>query len=462
MINRNRFILSCLLAFCSFIFVACASDVKKGDIPSTANPQEEITRLSTDLEAAVAKNIDVLAPSDFKKSLKSWEEAKTDLAQQKKQEEILNDLRQSRTSLDKAYSTSENREAKAPGLFEARQAALKAGALSHSELRSDLQELDSDVSVDSDRLAKVSADKLAKLQTRYIDLERRSVILNQLGKAQAMVNDAQKEGASRKAPVTFKKAELSLKTAQSVISTNVRNPEGYQTAVKEANADATLLMDVMATISQNGKNLSEPAALKLVSQNRQIKNLKTDLSEAAATGVATETALENKNQVLSSELATKDADLTSAKAHVELQRMIEKARSQFTPDEAEAYQQGNNLVIRLKKMNFASGRSDLPAASMTTLAKVSEVAKSLNGSQINIEGHTDSTGNESQNKKISEDRANSVATYLKSNGFKDIDVKSAGFGFEKPIATNKSKEGRAQNRRVDITITPEGSAISSQ
>ncbi len=462
MVKKTRFVLSGLMALSSLIFVACASDVKKGDIPSTANPREEISRLSADLDTAVSKNIDVLAASEFKKSLKSWEEAKSDLAQSKKQEEILNDLRTSRSFLAKAYSTSENREAKASGLFESRQEALKAGVLTHSDLKKDMQELDSDVSADADHLATISADKLAKLQTRYIDLERRSVILNQLGKAQAMVNGGQKEGASKKAPITLKKAELSLKTAQSVISTNVRNPEGFQAAVKEANSDATLLGEVMTTISQNGKNLSEPAALKLVSQNRQIKSLKTDLSDAAATGVATETALENKNQLLSSELATKDADLTSAKAHVELQRTIEKARSEFSPEEAEAYQQGNNLVIRLKKINFASGRSDLPAQSMSTLAKVAGVAKSLNASQINIEGHTDSTGNDQQNKKISEDRASAVATYFKSNGFKDIDVKSAGYGFEKPIATNKSKEGRAQNRRVDITITPEGSATSSQ
>ncbi len=462
MVNRTRCIWSGLMILSSLIFVACASDVKKGDIPSTASPQEEISRLSTDLDTAVSKNIDVLAPSEFKKSLRLWQEAKTDLSQHKKQEEILNDLRTSRSFLAKAYTTSENRESKAPGLFEARQAALNAGVLSHSDLRRSMEDLDSDVSADADHLANLNSDKLAKLQNRYVDLERQSIILNQLGKAQAMVNGGEKDGAAKKAPVTLKKAELSLKSAQSVISTNVRNPEGYKAAVVEANNDANLLTDVMSTISQNGKNLSEPSALKLVSQNRQIKSLKTDLSDAAASGAATAANLENKNQALSSELATKDADLTSAKANVDLQRTIESARSQFSADEAEAYQQGNNLVIRLKKINFASGRSDLPATSMSTLSKVSEVAKSLNASLINVEGHTDSTGNDQQNKKISEQRASAVATYFKANGFKDIDVKSAGFGFEKPIATNKSKEGRAQNRRVDITITPEGSATSSQ
>lgn len=118
--NINRLLLAFVLVFSSLIFVACSTNVKKGDIPSTANPQEEISRVSGDLDSAVAKNIDVLAPSEYKKSLKFWEEAKADLAQQKKQEDILNDLRKSRSYLENAYSVSENREAKASGLFEAR------------------------------------------------------------------------------------------------------------------------------------------------------------------------------------------------------------------------------------------------------------------------------------------------------------------------------------------------------
>ncbi len=116
--------------------------------------------------------------------------------------------------------------------------------------------------------------------------------------------------------------------------------------------------------------------------------------------------------------------------------------------------QGENLVIRLKKVNFASGQADLPQSSLAVLAKVSTVAKSLRASEIKVEGHTDSSGTQSQNQTISEQRAGAVASYFKSNGFNDIDVQSVGYGFAKPIATNKSKEGRAQNRRVDIVITP--------
>ena len=482
---KNKIILSCVVGISSILIAACSSDVKKADISNSANPQEEITKLDNDIAMATTKNIDVLATSDFRSSVKWNEEAKNDLANKKKQDTILDDVRTGRGFLEKAYTTSENREAKASGLFEARQAALKAGAGKHPELRSEWKDIDSDVSSKADTLETVSTENLAKFQTRYVDLERKATILTQLSTAQAMINGAKKDGASKMAPVTLKKTELAAKSAESVISTNVRHPEGYKAAVTEANTEATLLQDVMTTIKENGKSLSEPAALKLVFQARKIKSLDAANAEKAAAEVALQkknqelsTDLENKNKDLTATqqnltVATKDLnatkkdlhsatqDLTTANASVEIQKALETARRQFSAEEAEAYQQGNNLLIRLKKVNFASGHADLPGNSLPLLAKVSEVAKSLKAAEIKVEGHTDSTGTAVQNKTISEQRAQAVASYFKTNGFKDIDVQSMGFGFDKPIATNKSKEGRAQNRRVDIIITPENAMTAT-
>ncbi len=482
-----------------FFVAACASNIQKADIPSTANPQEEVAKLGSDIKTAMAKNIDVLAPADFKMSVRSLQDAKSDLAKGKTQEAVLDEVRTGRGALQKAYSESENHEAMAPTLFAARQAALTAGAANHPELQSDLRDLDSETAKMANDLGKASSEKLGNLQDRYIALEKRTVVLNQLGKAQGIVNGAKKDGATKHAPQTLKKAELSLQNAESSIAANVRNPQGFQSAVAKANDDSSLLLDVMTVSQQNGKNLPEATALQIVGQNRQIKGLKSDLSTSNTEGAAAATAntllasdlkakdrqLDGKNQEIedqsaalavsgqkqdatdqelaakSNELKSKDDALDSANTKVEIQRALEKARSQFTKGEAEAYQQGNNLLIRLKSVDFASGRSDLPEASLALLAKVSEVAKSLNASEIKVEGHTDSTGTEKQNIAISTARANAVATYFKTNGFGQIEVESQGYGFQKPIATNKSKEGRAQNRRVDVVITPQHATKSS-
>jgi OmpA-OmpF porin, OOP family len=443
--KRNVFYVSAFISMLSML-IACSTNVKKADIASTANPQEEISKLDNDLITATTKNIDVLAPSEFEDSEKWLVEAKKDQANQEKQEEILDDIRTSRGFLEKAYVISANRAEKAPGLFEARQAALNAGASKYSELSSDLRGVDKDVSSEAATLANLDSETISTLQERYVALERRATILTRLGTSQAIFNGLKKDGASKQAPVTYKKAELSLKNGESVISSNVRNPQGYKAAVETAVTDTALLNDVINVIKQNGKNLAESSALKMVSQNRQIKALNTDLSASNA-----------ESKTLTKELKDTEQDLNTANEHVETQRAMENARTQFSSDEAEAYQQGKDLLIRLKQVNFASGRADLPGAAIELLAKVSAIAKSMNATELKVEGHTDSVGSESQNKIISEKRASAVASYFKSNGFSE--VTSQGFGFQKPIATNKSKEGRAQNRRVDIIITPENLSV---
>lgn len=429
---------------CITLFLSCSSGVKLADIPATADPREEVSKLEIDMRAAVTRNVDVLASDDFQQSQNYLTKTKRAISDDKSQSKVLNFLRTSRGYLEQAAALAQTREGKAEGLFAARQMTLNAGAATYSQLQDDLKDLDKDVSGNAESLSTTSAEKLAEFQQRYVDLEKRAVILNQLGKAQAMVNGAKKDEAEDKAPVSFKKAELSLKTAESMISTNVRNPTGYAASVSKASKDAVQLLNVMKMIQQNGQNLKESVAIKMVTQNKTISGLSSDLDMAAT-----------KGQVDQSMIQLQEQQLNSANSKVRIQRVLEQARKQFSKSEAEAYQQGENLVVRLKQINFATGRSDLPADSLPLLAKVSEVAKSIKASQIIVEGHTDSVGGPNENQQISEKRANAVATYFKTNGLESIDIRAEGYGFKKPISTNKSSGGRAQNRRVDVIITPQ-------
>lgn len=426
----------------AIIFTACTS-APKGELSSTANPSEEIGRLSADLSKAQESNLDVLARNEFLKSYKFLELAKEDLANGKKQEKIIDDLRYGKESLKKAYMTAEGRQNKASSLFEARQKAIKAGASQSSKLSKTWTRLDEDLSTVADRIDKVSPADIEDYQARYIELEKMAVIETHLGRASAQVNGARDDGAEKSAPVSFRKSDMSLKNAESLIGSNVNNPLNFKSSVIQANYDAQFLVDVLDTIKQNGKSMTEAAAAKLVRQKRQITNLREDL--ITSEGVISD------NEV---ELQQKNAALNEAQANVAIQIAMEKSRQQFSNKEAEAYQQGGNLLIRLKSMNFQSGHSELPTQSILLLAKVSEVAKSLNAKEIMVEGHTDSMGTVEMNKKLSEQRASAVATYFRANGFESTQIQSMGYGFEKPLATNKSKVGRSQNRRVDIVITP--------
>ncbi len=72
------------------------------------------------------------------------------------------------------------------------------------------------------------------------------------------------------------------------------------------------------------------------------------------------------------------------------------------------------------------------------------------GTTLKVEGHTDSIGNAEYNQNLSERRANSVKKYLVNKGIDGSRITTEGFGASKPIASNKTKEGRAQNRRTEM------------
>lgn len=443
------------------LVVSCATDIKKSDVSSSTNPQEAMNKLENDLNNARTENIDVLAASDYNKSWKMLKEAKEDLADKKDQQTILNNLGYSKAYLERATATANSRRGQVAPLLDARQAAIKAGAGKYSQLKKELADADENIISESSELGKLKTDEIAEMIGEYVALEKNATILTELGSAQAKINGAVKDSGEKKAPQTLKKAQLDLKNAETIIATNVRNAAGYKASVAQANKSADHLSEVMETINKNGKNLPEATALTLVAQNKKILGLKKDLNTTKAEVAGVVSELESKETELKSkesQIAYVNEELASAQGTVQIQAAIEKARKEFSPDEAEAYQQGDKLLIRLKKINFPVGRAELPETALPILAKVSAVAKSLDATEVTVEGHTDSTGAEKLNLDLSKKRAESVATYFKSNGLGAAEIESEGYGFSRPIADNKSSAGRAQNRRVDIIIEPMASS----
>ena len=102
---------------------------------------------------------------------------------------------------------------------------------------------------------------------------------------------------------------------------------------------------------------------------------------------------------------------------------------------------------------FATNKADLNAASKTSLAKFSEVLKTNSDCHVDIYGHTDSTGNDGINIPLSNNRAQSVSNYLKSCSVSAAQIKNVtGKGSSEPVADNATKEGKQQNRRVEVYL----------
>jgi OOP family OmpA-OmpF porin len=154
-----------------------------------------------------------------------------------------------------------------------------------------------------------------------------------------------------------------------------------------------------------------------------------------------------------SELEKKTKDYSELKQKAQKDKTFETVRELFNDDEARVYRQGNSLVISLKKINFGVNKSEIPSPSFDLLKKVQTAINSFSEPTVVVEGHTDSTGDATLNQTLSEKRAEAVKEYFLSNNLMPPErVVAVGLGSEKPLASNKSSEGRAVNRRIDIVI----------
>ncbi|MCM1320797.1 MAG: OmpA family protein [Bacteroides sp.] len=111
------------------------------------------------------------------------------------------------------------------------------------------------------------------------------------------------------------------------------------------------------------------------------------------------------------------------------------------------------LTISLENIQFEADSAVLSEREKRKIGKIADILKQFPDNDLLISGHTALAGTASARKKLSKERADAVASFLVQIGVKDMyHVFSQGFGAEKPIAPNDTEDGRARNRRVEITI----------
>jgi OOP family OmpA-OmpF porin len=107
----------------------------------------------------------------------------------------------------------------------------------------------------------------------------------------------------------------------------------------------------------------------------------------------------------------------------------------------------------LRGVNFDFDKSNIRADARPVLDEAIATLKAEGGVAVIAEGHTDSKGTDAYNQKLSERRANSVRDYLVRGGISAGRIKVVGYGESRPVADNKTEDGRAQNRRVELRIS---------
>lgn len=104
------------------------------------------------------------------------------------------------------------------------------------------------------------------------------------------------------------------------------------------------------------------------------------------------------------------------------------------------------------QIQFETGSAVIKPESYSELDEIMKSSVVAEGLKVGVYGHSDNTGNANSNQKLSEERANSVKSYLISKGLLTSRIEAKGFGQTKPVADNKTSEGKAKNRRVQIVL----------
>ena len=138
-----------------------------------------------------------------------------------------------------------------------------------------------------------------------------------------------------------------------------------------------------------------------------------------------------------------------------MDRQEDKLRQQLQSTGVSVTRMGDNITLNMPgNITFATDSSDLNPAFFDVLTSVGKVLTEFDKTVVEVAGHTDSTGSEEYNQGLSERRAQTVSQYLSSRGISGQRLITVGMGELRPVADNSTAEGRAANRRVEITMVP--------
>ena len=138
-----------------------------------------------------------------------------------------------------------------------------------------------------------------------------------------------------------------------------------------------------------------------------------------------------------------------------MDKQEEAFRDELAGSGVEVVREGDNLrLVMPSNITFATDQSYISTGFNDTLNAIAKVMNKYEKTYLSVEGHTDSTGQDSYNMNLSRERAQSVKAYLANQDIMAARISTSGFGETRPIATNDTANGRAQNRRVEIQIVP--------
>ena len=445
----------------------CASSQAKLTQEQILDQYPMVANLDSAVNKATANGSQLLAPESYNKAVDSLESAmnaahnnKTDIANREASEGL--------KTINKVNSDTESNRKLLSEVLDARERAIAAGVLTLQAEK--LSELDEDLKATATLVEDGNIEKAKqrrpKLIEGYAKLELATLKQGTADLARSAIASAKQQGAKKYAPKTLAQAEEEMALAVSILDADRTQTDKADVQAKKARWLAEQSAAITETVKDFDRRDYTMEDVVLWHQ-AQLSTINQPLGGQLPFNESSDKAvLSLKNSILQ----LKDAEdkygkqlALTEKERLALQQQdrankekFEKVQAMFDANEANVYRQRQNVLISAHGFQFPTGQSEIQAGNFPLMNKIIRAIKIFPDSRIEVTGHTDSTGADNINQGLSQARAQKVGKFLTEVGeIAPNRITTRGYGESRPVATNETAAGRAENRRVEIRIINE-------
>ena len=471
--------LFCLsLAAAAITMGGCASQPQMTQ-EQILSQNQKVASLNSALKQAKANDAELLAPESYTRAGNLLDRAM--VAASNNSSEVANaEAAAGLKAIDKLTSDSKKTREILDEVLQARDRAHKAGA-NTDDVDADLKR--TAIMVEDGNIEKAKKRR-PELLAQYQKIQLVALKKNTMSLAKSALADARQQRATKYAPKTLAQAEEEMALAVTILDADRSQTEkanlhakkakwlaeqsaAISETIKDFDRRDYTMEDIVLWHQQQLQTINEPLGGQLPfnePDKKVVLGFRNTLDKLVYERNMTRAQLleaEQLSQAQQQSTEKRIAGMMSAtqaekqKQHEEQQK-FEVVQAMFNESEANVYRQRTNVLISAHGFQFPSGQSEIQANNFPLMNKIIRAIKTFPKAYIEVSGHTDSMGDDASNQLLSESRAAKVAKFLNEVGeISSSRIMSKGFGETRPVASNETREGRAENRRVEIKIVNE-------